>query len=78
MTYNGIWEGTVSPKSLKTPKKSKGDRPTNQPTDRPTDQPTDGLTKRGVKSRSTRIKIPLLKIASQNFSLNKHSKENMY
>ena len=26
------------------------------PTDRPTDRPTDGPTKRGVESRSTRLK----------------------
>ena len=29
---------------------------TDQPTDRPTDQPTDGRTKRGIESRSTRLK----------------------
>ena len=30
---------------------------TDQPTDQPTDKPTDRPTKRGIESRSTRLKI---------------------
>ena len=44
ITYNGIWEGLtgdVSQKSLKTPIKKKGDRPTDQLTKLQTDKLTD-------------------------------------
>jgi len=45
MTYDGIWEGAVSLKSLKAPKKVKK-RPTDQPTNHLTNQPTDQLMNR--------------------------------
>ena len=37
MTYNDIWDGAVSSKSIKMPKKLKGDRPTNSFSNGPTD-----------------------------------------
>ena len=50
------------PKTAKTQKKysvtdRRMDGRTDGPTDRPTDGPRDGPTKRGVESRSTRLKI---------------------
>ena len=39
--HQGIWAGAVNFKRSKTPKKLKGDQPTNRP--------TDGWTKRGVE-----------------------------
>ena len=43
-------------KNPKNPKKVKCDGPMDGLTDGPTDRPTDGPTKRGVESRSRRLK----------------------
>ena len=47
-------------KNRKNPKKVKCDGRTDRRTDGPTDGRTDGPTKRGVESRSTRLKSALL------------------
>ena len=46
-----IWAGAVRPKTAKNKKVN---------CDGPTDRPMEGPTKRGVKSRSTRLKISML------------------
>ena len=53
------WAGAVRPKTAKKNKKIvwQTDRPTDRRTDRPTDGLTDRLSKRGVESPSTRLKI---------------------
>ena len=42
---------------------------TDQPTDQPTDRPTDRRTKRGVESRSTRLKTLRQKLPIEKKSI---------